>query len=57
MLLKKLFFLAFSLVLLSACSNSSNKFIALDTATIEGHPAWMMNSNIYEVNVRQYTAA
>ena len=57
MLLKKLFFLAFSLFLLSACSNSSNKFIVLDTATIEGHPAWMMNSNIYEVNVRQYTAA
>ncbi|MBS1597882.1 MAG: alpha-amylase [Bacteroidetes bacterium] len=24
-------------------------------AIIEGHPAWIMQSNIYEVNVRQYT--
>jgi len=26
-----------------------------DTATIENHPAWIMQGNIYEVNVRQYT--
>ena len=26
-----------------------------DTATIDGHPAWIMQGNIYEVNVRQYT--
>ena len=23
--------------------------------TIDGHPAWAMQGNIYEVNVRQYT--
>jgi alpha-amylase len=28
---------------------------AADTATIDGHPAWIMQGNIYEVNVRQYT--
>ena len=26
-----------------------------DTGTINGHPAWMMQGNVYEVNVRQYT--
>ena len=26
-----------------------------DTATIDGHPAWIQQGNIYEVNVRQYT--
>jgi alpha-amylase len=26
-----------------------------DTATVDGHPAWIMQGNIYEVNVRQYT--
>ncbi|MCL6524578.1 MAG: alpha-glucosidase C-terminal domain-containing protein [Thermoflavifilum sp.] len=26
-----------------------------DTSTIDGHPAWIMQGNIYEVNVRQYT--
>ncbi len=26
-----------------------------DTATLDGHPAWIMQGNIYEVNVRQYT--
>jgi alpha-amylase len=26
-----------------------------DTTTIDGHPSWIMQGNIYEVNVRQYT--
>jgi alpha-amylase len=26
-----------------------------DTATVDGHPAWIEQGNIYEVNVRQYT--
>ena len=26
-----------------------------DTATINGHPAWIDQGNIYEVNIRQYT--
>ncbi len=27
----------------------------VDTATTDGHPGWIMQGNIYEVNVRQYT--
>lgn len=27
----------------------------LDTTMIDGHPAWIMQGNIYEVNIRQYT--
>ena len=42
---------------ISSCSNPSDKVDAKnDTATIDGHPVWILNSNIYEVNVRQYTA-
>ena len=26
-----------------------------ETAIVDGHPAWIMQGNIYEVNVRQYT--
>jgi alpha-amylase len=26
-----------------------------DSATIDGHPGWILQGNIYEVNVRQYT--
>src|SRR3954471_9213402 len=42
-------------------SNNSSKVAAssdtnaTDTATIDGHPAWIEEGNIYEVNVRQYT--
>jgi glycosidase len=32
-------------------SNSSSK----KTSSIDGHPAWIMQGNIYEVNIRQYT--
>ncbi len=43
-------------IVISSCSNPANKNTAkVDTATIDGHPAWIMNSNIYEVNIRQYT--
>ena len=28
---------------------------AANDSTIDGHPAWIMQGNIYEVNVRQYT--
>ena len=37
-----------------ACCRS-NKWSNLDASQINGHPAWMMQGNIYEVNVRQYT--
>ena len=33
----------------------SNKLSNSYTSQISGHPAWIMQGNIYEVNVRQYT--
>lgn len=42
-----------------ACNNpaatNTNEQTVSDTATVEGHPAWIMQGNVYEVNVRQYT--
>lgn len=48
----------FCLILLStivSCKNGADTSIAADTGHIDGHPAWIMQGNIYEVNVRQYT--
>ena len=38
----------------AAFTQSSNPATA-KSGTIDGHPAWIMQGNIYEVNVRQYT--
>ncbi len=46
------------LVLLSAffsCKNAPDSEKVIDTAQTNGHPSWIMQGNIYEVNVRQYT--
>ncbi len=46
------------LVISCKSSNSTNEKTvpyATDTARVDGHPAWIMQGNIYEVNVRQYT--
>lgn len=52
----KLYLVVLLAVAFVSCSNPSNKIAKVtDTATIDGHPAWIMHSNIYEVNVRQYT--
>src|ERR1700745_353870 len=32
-----------------------NVFAQNNNSLIDGHPAWIMQGNIYEVNVRQYT--
>lgn len=42
---------------LFACNNTGQvpSTTSTDTATIDGHPAWIEQGNIYEVNVRQYT--
>jgi len=60
MLIKRLLAAAALAVTLFACGNNTaptadNTTPAEDTAKIDGHPAWIMNGNIYEVNVRQYT--
>ena len=46
--------------LLASCSAPAEKqpdptAYKTDTARVDGHPAWILQSNIYEVNVRQYT--
>ncbi len=39
----------------ASCKNGGDSSAVSDTAKIDGHPAWIMQGNIYEVNVRQYT--
>lgn len=52
-------FLFISLFLLSCSENKDTSRVqssaASDTSMIEGHPGWLLQGNIYEVNVRQYT--
>jgi alpha-amylase len=55
MLLKKLFAAFTICIFLASCGNGKTEKPSSDTATINGHPAWIMQGNIYEVNVRQYT--
>lgn len=62
-MLKRFLTIAATYLFLSSCSNTadSNTTTADSTkqtdtvATVDGHPAWIINGNIYEVNVRQYT--
>lgn len=57
MLHNKMRFVALLAIVISSCTIPSEKTISKqDTATVDGHPAWILKSNIYEVNVRQYTA-
>ena len=44
-----------AILFLTSCKNDVSVAGNTDTAMIDGHPAWIMNSNVYEVNVRQYT--
>lgn len=53
--LKKLTLAVFLLVTLAACNNNETTKATSDTAKIDGHPAWIMQGNIYEVNIRQYS--
>jgi alpha-amylase len=42
-------------VFLSSAFTQNTKPASTKTGTIDGHPGWIMQGNIYEVNVRQYT--
>lgn len=42
-------------ILLTLFFSNNFLFSQTDKAIIDGHPAWIMQGNIYEVNVRQYT--
>ena len=57
MLLKRLFSIALSASLLASTGADAQELKGgtSQNATIDGHPAWIMQGNIYEVNVRQYT--
>lgn len=57
---KQLLVIIITLLSFSACNTSetgsgNNGVTKSDTEKIDGHPAWIMQGNIYEVNVRQYT--
>jgi glycosidase len=59
-MLRCFFFLLASLSLLAACNNTAETKTTASNTTdsseqIDGHPAWIQQGNIYEVNVRQYT--
>lgn len=62
--MRRLFCLFFFATLFASCSNTATSTKEVDSsatnasdtvATVDGHPAWIAQGNIYEVNVRQYT--
>lgn len=56
-----LFFLVafMAIFFISSCNTPESKkdvnAYTLDSTRVDGHPAWIMQGNIYEVNIRQYT--
>ncbi len=57
MLVKNLIIIVLSSVslFLSTANAQQKPKLSANTTTKDGHPAWIMQGNIYEVNVRQYT--
>jgi glycosidase len=55
MKIKLLFCTLFLVYLFASCKNGNTTSTNTDTVKIDGHAAWIMQGNIYEVNVRQYT--
>ena len=47
--------LVVGILFLLSCNNHPNTTPATDAVTVKGHPDWIMQGNIYEVNTRQYT--
>jgi len=52
---KNIFFLFLNFYVLSVGFSQTGKPVTKQTGIADGHPAWIMQGNIYEVNVRQYT--
>src|SRR6516162_10676197 len=48
-------FLLLFILILSAIIAPAQSIHGNAKAQIDGHPAWIMQGNIYEVNIRQYT--
>ncbi|GAC1443743.1 MAG: alpha-amylase family glycosyl hydrolase [Sediminibacterium sp.] len=55
MRLNSLLLLSMFVTGLISCKNGTDQLAVTDTAKTDGHPSWIMQGNIYEVNVRQYT--
>ena len=55
--MKKIYsgFLLLSILVTLICCQKG-KTSSMDNNLINGHPSWIMQGNIYEVNVRQYTS-
>jgi alpha-amylase len=53
--MKKFLFLALLALVVFSCSSPKVETPGTATDQIDGHPAWIMQGNVYEVNVRQYT--
>lgn len=56
--IRNLLLLSVTLFIVSSCSTTRKAVTVTpiaDNAIINGHPAWINQGNIYEVNVRQYT--
>ncbi|MFC4232853.1 alpha-amylase family glycosyl hydrolase [Parasediminibacterium paludis] len=53
--LKNVCLAALVMLFFASCTNQNTAVTSSDTAKIDGHPAWIMQGNIYEVNIRQYT--
>ena len=53
--MKKSFFLLLLPVIIFSCKEKDAKPVIVSEVKPAAHPEWMMQGNIYEVNVRQYT--
>jgi glycosidase len=61
--MRHLFFLLIVASFFASCNNTATTKAAIADSTntsdsvslVDGHPAWIMQGNIYEVNIRQYT--
>jgi glycosidase len=53
--LKNVCLAALVMLYFASCANQNTTVTSSDTAKMDGHPAWIMQGNIYEVNIRQYT--
>jgi alpha-amylase len=54
--MKKMFFFSICIsLMLTACNQPAPKDASITDVLIDGHPDWIMQGNIYEVNTRQYT--
>lgn len=55
MKVRKLYILTIALLTFSYCTTRNITTSQENVSLVNGHPAWIMQGNIYEVNTRQYT--